>query len=149
MGGRWTANADELPPVSGAYALLIHVNRTLALPSHCQAQDLPPGTYLYVGSARGPGGIRARCRRHLRPDKSIHWHVDRLTIGAEPGRIFAMAFPGMSECALGAAVSVLGPGVAPVIGFGNTDCRSCTAHLFSIGRGLSRGTISEALEAAD
>ena len=44
---------------------------------------LAPGCYVYAGSARGPGGIRARVRRHLRPDKTPHWHIDQVTAYAK------------------------------------------------------------------
>lgn len=37
-----------------------------------------PGVYLYVGSAFGPGGVRARVGRHLRMRKKPHWHLDYL-----------------------------------------------------------------------
>ncbi len=42
---------------------------------------LRPGTLLiYVGSAMGPGGLRARIRRHLtRSGKKQYWHIDYLT----------------------------------------------------------------------
>ncbi|MEB3764646.1 MAG: GIY-YIG nuclease family protein [Desulfurococcales archaeon] len=43
--------------------------------------DLRPDTLLiYVGSAMGPGGLRARIRRHLtRSGKKLYWHIDYLT----------------------------------------------------------------------
>ncbi len=34
--------------------------------------------YLYVGSAFGPGGLAARVGRHLRENKTQHWHLDYL-----------------------------------------------------------------------
>jgi Uri superfamily endonuclease len=53
---------------------------------------LQAGRYLYCGSAKGSGGIRARLSRHMRPDKVIHWHVDLLTdAGPVTG---AWIFPG-------------------------------------------------------
>jgi Uri superfamily endonuclease len=33
--------------------------------------------YVYLGSAAGPGGLRP-VRRHLRADKTRHWHIDYL-----------------------------------------------------------------------
>jgi len=39
---------------------------------------IPRGVYLYVGSARGFGGLKARVARHLRAVKKVHWHVDYL-----------------------------------------------------------------------
>ncbi|MFL5280923.1 MAG: DUF123 domain-containing protein [Rhodopila sp.] len=37
--------------------------------AHRPAASLLPGRYLYAGSARGPGGMRARLDRHLRRNK--------------------------------------------------------------------------------
>ncbi|MCB1757378.1 MAG: GIY-YIG nuclease family protein, partial [Gammaproteobacteria bacterium] len=42
------------------------------------AMALEPGFYLYVGSAFGPGGIKARVGRHLSADKPLRWHIDYL-----------------------------------------------------------------------
>ena len=40
--------------------------------------DFPPGWYVYIGSAFGPGGITARVTRHARAAKRLHWHIDYL-----------------------------------------------------------------------
>ena len=37
-----------------------------------------PGFYVYVGSAFGPGGVRARVARHRRGCSRPHWHIDYL-----------------------------------------------------------------------
>lgn len=120
-----------LPPGSGAYALVIRLDRRFSAPvDRLGAIALPAGDYLYCGSANGPGGLRARIARHLRPAKPAHWHVDRLT-GA--GRIGAvLAVPGGSECAL-VQRSLACPGVSvPIPGFGSSDCRACPAHLLAV-----------------
>ena len=91
---------------------------------------LPPGWYVYAGNARGRGGIRARVMRHLRPGKSPHWHVDRLTEAAEA--ILAIAFAGGHECALVQAPLARPRFQADVPGFGSTDCRLCPAHLSTV-----------------
>lgn len=85
---------------------------------------LAAGDYLYCGSARGPGGLRARLARHMRRDKRPHWHVDQLT-GA--GKLLgAWIEIGGSECALNEALAGL---PFPLPGFGSSDCRRCVAHL--------------------
>ncbi len=91
---------------------------------------LPRGRYLYVGSAHGPGGIRARARRHLRTDKPVHWHVDRLTNAF--GVALVIAMPGGSECDLLARARALPGAGIPAPGFGSTDCPTCPAHLVSL-----------------
>jgi Uri superfamily endonuclease len=87
---------------------------------------LQAGRYLYCGSAKGSGGIRARLSRHMRPGKVIHWHVDLLTAA---GRVTgAWIFPRCDECELVRALSCL---PAPIRGFGSTDCPKCWSHLLS------------------
>jgi Uri superfamily endonuclease len=122
---------DDIPTLTGAYVLVID----LAAPVSIETASTGPiilatGRYAYCGSAHGPGGLRARLRRHLRRDKKAHWHVDRLTAA---GRIVAVdARPGGHECALADAVRSR-PGVTvPVRRFGASDCRRCPAHLFAV-----------------
>jgi Uri superfamily endonuclease len=110
---RWAntfADVDDLPAAPGAYVLMLELRRPVRLAiATLPATTLPPGRYAYAGSARGPGGIRARVRRHLRKDKKPHWHIDRL---ADLLRV-----PGAS---------------VPVPGFGSSDCRRCAAHLVAL-----------------
>ena len=124
---RFVAGAAEAPASPGAYLLPV----MLAAPLHValpRGRDvlLQPGRYLYAGSARGPGGMRARLARHQRADKTPHWHIDRLTMaGAVLG---AWIFPGGSECAI---VAALGHLPVPLPGFGSSDCRRCASHLLA------------------
>ncbi len=48
------------------------------------AWTFPEGTYLYVGSAWGPGGLRARVGRHLRGSAALRWHIDYLRAASDP-----------------------------------------------------------------
>lgn len=111
----------------GAYVLAIR----LAQPLHVFisgriAGTLPAGRYLYCGSARGPGGLRARIARHLRRRKTLRWHVDRLTTR---GTVFAVwAVPGGDECELAGALAGF---PVPIAGFGSSDCAHCASHLFA------------------
>lgn len=127
--------AGKLPNVGGAYLLIIELDAEISIRLGARPESrLPPGCYGYCGSARGPGGIGARVRRHLRKGKRPHWHVDRLT---EAGRIVGLrSLPGGSECRLVRDLLKL-PGVTtPVLGFGSSDCRLCPAHLVSFGSGI-------------
>jgi Uri superfamily endonuclease len=125
--------AAQAPACAGAYVLVIDLRRRLRVALAGRAPvTLPPGRYLYCGSARGPGGIRARLARHLRRGKPIHWHVDRLT---EAGRVAgAWVVPGGDECALVARLAAL---PVPIPGFGASDChRRCPSHLLHQPAGL-------------
>ena len=125
-----TADSDKLPTSAGAYLLLISIDEHVALPPRFGELTLPKGYFIYAGSAKGMGGIRARCRRHLRPTGVRHWHVDWLTNAA--GEVRAAAFPECTECELIGCLSVQ-PGVDyPVLGFGSSDCRRCRSHLVQV-----------------
>ena len=91
---------------------------------------LPAGRYAYVGSARGPGGLRARLERHLRPAKRQHWHIDALTHERRPDRVFFRTDQSRQECAWVRALLALPGATAPIRGFGSSDCiEGCPAHL--------------------
>jgi len=120
---------------SGTYALLLH----LAAPQTVVvgalgAQDLPPGWYLYLGSARGPGGLEARLARHRRETgKRKYWHIDFVRAVTELVEVWTTADAGQQECAWAAAAAELPGAVVVVSRLGATDCR-CPTHLFHYAR---------------
>ncbi len=122
--GIFVASAAEAPPGGGAYALLIALDAPLQVRAGARRATLAAGLYVYCGSAKGPGGLRARLARHMLRDKRAHWHVDQLTCAGRTRG--AVVFPDRSECEINAALSVL-----PIAleGFGSSDCRRCESHL--------------------
>ena len=113
----------------GTYALVLQSHSAVKVRvGRLSRIDLAPGYYIYVGSAFGPGGVRARVSRHLRTDKPKHWHIDYLRefaiplsawVSYEPKRLehqWAQQFYEMSE-------------MTAIQGFGCSDCR-CYSHLF-------------------
>ncbi len=121
----------DWPALPGAYILFIQVHAALEIaPGALAKSTLPAGLYAYVGSARGPGGLRARLTRHMRPDRRIHWHVDHLTRRAPVVAVLPLPGSERSECGcLKSLLAIEGVSV-PVRGFGSTDCRAgCPAHL--------------------
>lgn len=121
---------DELPSAPGAYVLRIALERAVILPrGRWRGRQVDEGVYLYAGSAWGPGGLRARLRRHLKAAKTLRWHVDALTNIAGVSAILAR--PGGRECAFTAALLDKGA-TAPLPGFGASDCRRCPAHLLKL-----------------
>ncbi len=130
--GPWLMRAlRDLPPLPGAYVLLIGTVATVAVSIRGRTARLPPGGYLYCGSAKGPGGIRARVRRHLKARKALRWHVDRLTAAGEIRGVIVA--PGGDECDLFARLRARPGCEVPVPGFGSSDCRRCPAHLLAMG----------------
>jgi Uri superfamily endonuclease len=122
---------DEFLKRSGAYILLIQLNDEFeGHVGHLGDITLPAGEYFYFGSARGPGGMAARIKHHIRSDKKLHWHLDRLTFA---GRVVEfLAVPNGDECDLRGKVMALKNLVALAMGFGSSDYRRCPAHLLAI-----------------
>lgn len=122
--------AMDLPQQPGTYILLLQECRGRRL----QIGQLGPlrtreGYYLYVGSAFGPGGLRARVARHLRDEKSPHWHIDYLAPQEHWLEVWFTVHPRPVEHRTAGWLAD-GPGLQPARpGFGTSDCR-CRTHLF-------------------
>jgi len=86
------------------------------------------GYYVYVGSAFGPGGIRARLGRHLSDNKTQRWHIDFLRAHTEPVK-YVIAPEKRLEHVWANELAQRNAASMPVTGFGSSDCR-CTSHLF-------------------
>lgn len=140
----------------GVYALLLVLHEPITLNvGRLGEAFFPAGDYVYLGSARGPGGLRARLGRHLRSGKSRratprpHWHIDHLRRRADvfgycyrvlhseghPAEMSSDSHPGSFECAWSQAVGALPGAHIPLPRFGASDCRSgCAAHLVAFPR---------------
>ena len=114
---RFCGSVDEAPSLPGAYVIAIELADPLAVTLLGQAAiELPAGRYLYCGSAKGPGGLKARLSRHFRRGKSVRWHIDQLT---ERGSVVgSWIFPGGDECELVRRFTQL---PIPIPGFGSSD----------------------------
>ena len=117
---------------SGAYLLLITLGEPVPFARAALGRHMLSGHLVYVGSARGAGGITARVARHLRRGKSVRWHVDELTNAAQ--MITALAVADGDECAIVAQLLKSRLFVPALKGFGSSDCRVCPAHLLKAAR---------------
>ncbi len=117
-----------LPAAPGSYVLELDLVETITLVvGRLGRLRLGPGRMRYYGSARGPGGIRARVARHLRRVKRRHWHIDALTSRVPVARLaFSLVD---DECSLVRRDLESGRWQVAAAGFGSSDCRSCPAHL--------------------
>jgi Uri superfamily endonuclease len=123
-------NFDELPPARGTYVFIVRVDQPLELVvGRLGRVTLSSGYYAYVGSAHGPGGLRARLGRHARADKPAHWHIDYLTAAAPITAVWLRESPERLECAW--AQELIARGMVPVPHFGSSDC-TCPAHLIAL-----------------
>ena len=147
MKPAFAVDPASLPRAPGAYALLLALARPCAFENRLLGPVvLEPGRYLYGGSAWGPGGIRARVARHLRPDKRVRWHIDHLT--RECRCLGAFALPGGRECELVARLLPLHGVTSPVRGFGSSDCARCPSHLLALPKRLAPRALIAALASA-
>lgn len=126
---------------SGAYVLLIELDKEFSGSVGSLGEiSLAAGHYFYFGSARGPGGLGSRLKRHVRPDKKIHWHVDHITLAGNVIGILPIA--GANECELCKLARNSVKLSVPVPGFGSSDCQSCPAHFFAV-RGSGMDVLEE------
>jgi len=136
-----------IPTSPGVYALLLVLREATTLKvDRLGEAHFPAGDYVYLGSARGPGGLRARLGRHLRSGKSRrgtsrpHWHIDYLRRRVDVyGYCYQVLHTGdhldSLECAWSQAVAALPGAEIPLPRFGASDCRSgCAAHLAAFPR---------------
>ncbi len=103
---QFCATADAAPSAPGAYILQITIAESALVTIAGQSPtELTAGRYLYCGSAKGPGGLRARLARHMRRGESVHWHIDQLT---ERGIVIgSWIVPNGRECELVAMLGAL------------------------------------------
>jgi len=100
--------------------------------------NLPAGILAYVGSARGPGGLGMRIKRHFSKGKTLRWHVDYLT--EELGVPCSLAFPEGDESSLSRILKVIG---RPLVrGFGCSDKKEDYTHLYFLDEDLYRALMS-------
>jgi|UniRef100_A0A7C3SKY3 Uncharacterized conserved protein len=126
-----------LPSWKGVYALVLELTGKVQVKVRRRDAELAPGLYVYIGSAKGPGGLRARVERHARREKRVRWHVDQLTTAASRILVVVYALSDARECVLTPYLEQLGFS-HPIPGFGSSDCGSgCASHLFQVGCDLA------------
>jgi len=124
------SDAQAIPAASGTYALLLFCPRSREVRvGRLGTQTISRGWYVYVGSAFGPGGLRARCLRHLRPLRRRHWHIDYLRSAATLQGIWFSGDPVPREHLWAEILDGMEGATAPIRRFGSSDCR-CPSHLF-------------------
>jgi len=128
--GRSGEMLTSLPAEAGTYALVLRLRRRTRLPIGALGEHaLPAGWYVYVGSARGPGGLAARVGRHWRGDGARHWHIDYLQPALRLTAVWWAPGAARRECAWARALQARPGATAPVPRCGASDCR-CPAHLW-------------------
>ena len=139
---------EALPDAPGTYVVVLRNPRPVCLRVGGLGRIAAcAGHYLYVGSARGPGGLRARVSRHLRVSIRPHWHIDHLRQHTDPLKVWLLAEPSSQEHNW-TGVMHGGRGIEIAVPrFGASDCR-CASHLFFSGRSPGLAAFRDRLAAA-
>ena len=125
----------------GTYVLVITLGSDLTTEVGALGTlSFPAGVYLYTGSALG--GLDQRVSRHIRHEKTVKWHIDRLTVAADSVIAYESYPDYVAECELASMAGDCGM-VPSVDGFGCSDC-SCRTHLFRVTDGSLDLLISRA-----
>jgi len=109
----------------GTYVLLIRAPYDFTLKIGGLGKiPIKAGYYAYVGSALG--GLKGRIGRHLKREKTLHWHIDYLLTRAQVVDVVQAQSETRKECEIARELMKYFPYVQ---GFGSSDCH-CKSHLF-------------------
>ncbi len=119
--------------VAGSYALIFvcHESREVSV-GRLGKLSISPGYYVYVGSAFGPGGVRARTEHHRRISKRPHWHLDYMRPHLQLLEIWSTYDGERREHQWATELSRLRGAKQPFPGFGASDC-GCPTHFLQYG----------------
>lgn len=139
----------RLNSAPGTYALVLRCDcMSVIRVGRLGPMRLQPGFYIYVGSALGPGGVRARLAHHLRIARRPHWHIDHLRPHVRPVETWYSLDPTRREHEWARAFSPMRACTVPIEGFGSSDC-ACRSHLYHSGAAPSPAAFRRRLRMAD
>lgn len=90
--------------------------------------ELQPGSYAYVGSAFGPGGLAGRLGHHLKVSHRPHWHIDYVRAHCSVREVWHTVDAAVWEHAWADRLAEMPGAHKPGVRFGASDC-SCASHL--------------------
>ena len=145
LGAQGRSKMNSAEPTSGTYALVLQATAGESMQiGRLGKLELRPGFYVYVGSAFGPGGVRARLRHHLKQAARPHWHIDYLRPTTRLVEIWYSHDEAVHEHAWAAGIRRMRSASTPLPGFGSSDCR-CPSHLSFHARRPSTRSLRRAL----
>lgn len=127
----WVTATDALPKQSGSYVLVLHLDDDkLIQVGKLGGLECRAGSYYYVGSAMGPGGLASRVGRHFRntTDKKLRWHIDYLRAQMSLVGCWVMVSEARIECEISELLSH-NPNLTVISKVGSSDC-SCAGHVY-------------------
>jgi len=123
--------------LQGIYTLIIKVNDDMIrFTIRNKEFTLESGIYCYNGSALGKStNIENRINWHLKKQKKVHWHIDRVTVNQQ-SEIIQIVFSEskreiQGECLVSQEMAKNPKFTVPIPKFGASDCKNnCPAHFF-------------------
>lgn len=118
----------NIPTQPGTYAIIMELAKYAEITVGKLGQfHFKPGYYVYIGSAFGPGGLKARVGRHLKKNKKLKWHIDYLREHMDVIDVKFEQTAQNEECQWATKFAEDG-GIFPIKGLGSSDCK-CFSHL--------------------
>ena len=119
-----------IEPKPGTYALIL----SCASNAHIRigrlgTMQLQHGYYVYLGSALGSGGLRARIAHHQKLSTQPHWHIDYLRAHTRLHSVWFRYDARRHEHEWARAMQKVKDAKITFPGFGASDC-SCASHLY-------------------
>ena len=133
-------------PKPGTYALILACAGNVRIQvGRMGTLRLQPGYYVYLGSALGPGGVRARLAHHHKLSTRPHWHIDYLRAHTQIHCVWFIYDARRREHQWAGVMRTLSGAEIPLPGFGASDC-DCRSHLYFFTRCPSRSSFERGLE---
>ena len=121
---------EGMQRLPGTYALILQAEYQQYIQVGRLGQlSARPGIYVYIGSAFGPGGVRARVRHHVNISERPHWHIDYLRQTAQLKQFWFTHDPLRREHVWADVFADTRDVSIPLPGFGASDC-TCISHLY-------------------
>ena len=120
----------DIEPKPGTYALIFSCASNARIRvGRLGGMRLQRGYYVYLGSALGPGGLRARIAHHQKLTTRRHWHIDYLSAHARLRSVWLRYDGRRREHEWARAMQQVEGATIPFPGFGSSDC-GCPSHLY-------------------
>jgi Uri superfamily endonuclease len=119
-----------IEPKPGTYTLILScANNARIQVGRLGTMQLQRGYYVYLGSALGPGGLRARIAHHQKLSTQPHWHIDHLRAHTRLRSVWLRYDGRRREHEWARAILKVKDATIPVPGYGASDC-SCPSHVY-------------------
>ncbi|HVN82235.1 MAG TPA: GIY-YIG nuclease family protein [Terriglobia bacterium] len=135
-----------LEPKPGTYALVLTCSADFDTQiGRLGTMRLQPGYYVYLGSALGPGGLRARITHHQKLSPRPHWHIDYLRAHCRVRCIWFSYGTRRCEHQWARVIQAMSGAEIHLLGFGASDC-GCRSHLYFFRRCPSQSSFQQGLK---